>query len=105
MNCEGSSQLYRCQVNFKPVVTVDRIIDATAKYFSTTSGAILCEDRHKSVVFMRHVAMYIARETCGMSYPELGRAFLRDHTTIMNAVQKIHNKTPTGVINAIRAML
>ena len=40
----------------------------------------------------RHVAMYLAVRLLGCSYPEVGRAFGRDHTTVMYACKKIDNR-------------
>ena len=48
------------------------------------------EDRHKTVAFARHVAMYLCKQRLKCSFPERGRAFGgRDHTTVMSAVRKI----------------
>lgn len=33
--------------------------------------------------------MYLARITLGFSYPEVGKAFGRDHTTVMSACKKV----------------
>ena len=33
--------------------------------------------------------MYLVRDMLGMSYPEMGRFFCKDHTTVMSAVRKV----------------
>jgi chromosomal replication initiation ATPase DnaA len=33
--------------------------------------------------------MYLAREMGGMSYPDIGRAFARDYTTVIHSYEKI----------------
>jgi len=41
----------------------------------------------------RQIAMYLGKKYKQMSYVRLGEAFSgRDHTTVMNAVQKIEKK-------------
>jgi chromosomal replication initiator protein len=49
----------------------------------------------------RKVAMYLCRQFNGASYPELGAFFERDHTTILNAFNRIsvelRDETPLGV--------
>ncbi|MBW2527236.1 MAG: chromosomal replication initiator protein DnaA, partial [Deltaproteobacteria bacterium] len=51
------------------------------------------KDRHKSVAFARHVAMFLCKQRLKCSFPELGRAFgNRDHTTVMSAVRKIESQ-------------
>lgn len=37
----------------------------------------------------RQLAMYLARELTPMSMPEIGRAFSRDHTTVIHACRTI----------------
>jgi chromosomal replication initiator protein len=45
--------------------------------------------------------MYLCRQFNGASYPELGAFFERDHTTILNAFNRIsvelRDETPLGV--------
>ena len=54
------------------------------------------KDRHKSVAFARHVAMYLCKQRLKCSFPEIGRAFgNRDHTTVMSAVRKIESQRDT----------
>lgn len=47
------------------------------------------KDRHKSIAYARHVAMFVARRVTGESFPEIGRAFGRDHTTVMAGVARV----------------
>lgn len=50
-------------------------------------------DRHLRVTLARHVAIFLCREECTISYPELGRMFGgRDHTTMMSACKKIQHR-------------
>jgi chromosomal replication initiation ATPase DnaA len=37
----------------------------------------------------RAVAMYLCRQTLMLSFPEVGRAFDRDHSSVMYAVRKV----------------
>jgi chromosomal replication initiator protein len=46
--------------------------------------------RSQNVVYPRHVAMFLARELTGLSFPEIGEHFGgRDHTTVLHACDKI----------------
>jgi chromosomal replication initiator protein len=71
---------------------IDRVIQAASVYYGTQR--ILSDDRHKTVALARAVAMYICRAFVrpGPSYPEIGRAFGKDHTTVMKAVQSIEER-------------
>jgi chromosomal replication initiator protein len=45
--------------------------------------------RTKAVAFPRQIAMYFARQLTHASLTEVGRAFDKDHTTVLHAVSKI----------------
>jgi chromosomal replication initiator protein len=70
--------------------SVEDIQRVVCHHFKLRSGDLLGKDRHKSVAFARHVAMYLCKQRLKCSFPELGRAFgNRDHTTVMSAVRKV----------------
>lgn len=72
--------------------SVDDIQRAVCHHFKLRSGDLLSKDRHKSIAFARHVAMYLCKQRLKCSFPELGRAFGgRDHTTVMSAVRKVES--------------
>jgi len=69
---------------------VEDIQRVVCHHFKLRSGDLLSKDRHKSIAFARHVAMYLCKQRLKCSFPELGRAFgNRDHTTVMSAVRKV----------------
>lgn len=67
---------------------VDVIVRATCDAHGLSLAALIGRSRSASLVRARHVAMYVARETLGASYPEIGRAFRRDHTSVMHGVER-----------------
>ncbi|MGH7272580.1 MAG: chromosomal replication initiator protein DnaA, partial [Polyangiaceae bacterium] len=70
--------------------SVDDIQRTVCHHFRLRSTDLLSKDRHKSIAFARHVAMYLCKQRLKCSFPELGRAFgNRDHTTIISAVRKV----------------
>jgi chromosomal replication initiator protein len=71
------------------VEDIQRIV---CHHFKLRSTDLLSKDRHKSIAFARHVAMYLCKQRLKCSFPELGRAFgNRDHTTVMSAVRKVES--------------
>ncbi len=73
--------------------SVEEIQRVVCHHFHLRSNELLSKDRHKSVAFARHVAMYLCKSRLKCSFPELGRAFgNRDHTTVMSAVRKIESQ-------------
>jgi hypothetical protein len=55
--------------------------------------------RHAEIVDARHIVYYLARAT-GESYPRIGRAMSRDHTTILSGCRRVEQD---GRLRAIAA--
>lgn len=76
--------------------SVEDIQRAVCHHFHLRSIDLTSKDRHKSIAFARHVAMYLCKQRLKVSFPEIGRAFgNRDHTTVMSAVRKIEAQRDT----------
>ncbi len=74
----------------RPAVTnVDEIQRAVCHHFQLRASDLLSKDRHKGIALARHVAMYLCKQRLRVSFPELGRAFCKDHTTVISAVRKV----------------
>jgi chromosomal replication initiator protein len=82
--------------------SVEDIQRVVCHHFKLRSVDLLSKDRHKSIAFARHVAMYLCKQRLKCSFPELGRAFgNRDHTTIISAVRKVeHLRTSDAEVRA-----
>jgi chromosomal replication initiator protein len=65
------------------------ILEETARYYGLTVHDLVSKSRSRPLTSARHVAMYLVRETTGMSLPKLGELFDRDHTTVMHGISKI----------------
>lgn len=73
----------------QPATTVE-VLRATALTFEVSEEDLLSRRSDKRLTWARKLAMYVAREETGDSYPNLGRAFGgRNHTTVMNAVRGV----------------
>ena len=68
---------------------VEAIIDAVCRQYHITRAALLSRDRHKCVAEARKVAFFLTRALTSLSYPEMGRAFGRDHTTVISGVRSV----------------
>ena len=68
-----------------------KIIDKTAKYFGVSKEDILGKSRQKDINHARQTACYLMKYELKMSFPQIGKEFSRDHSTIMNGVSKIEN--------------
>jgi len=65
------------------------IIKQVAALFCTSSTMILGRSQRRHDAYVRHLAMYMVREHTDLSYPEIGRVFGRDHSTVQSGVQRI----------------
>jgi chromosomal replication initiator protein len=71
-------------------VTVPHVLRAIAQTFDVSEEDILSRRSDKRLAWARKLAMYLAREETGASYPTLGRDFGgRNHTTVMTAVRSV----------------
>ena len=68
-------------------MSVTIIIHAAARRFGVSPDAIRARGKTKTVNLARAVAMYVARSLTELSYPELGKIFGRDHSTVISAVR------------------
>jgi len=65
------------------------ILDETAKYYGLSVADLVSKSRSRPLTNARHVAMYLIRETTGMTLPKIGELFDRDHTTALHGINKI----------------
>ena len=70
------------------------ILEATAAHYSVSVESLKSQGRAKDVVLPRQVAMYLIRELTNHSLPEIGVFFVRDHSTILYAIQKMGEQVP-----------
>lgn len=68
--------------------TSGSLLQAAADLYGTSIEAIRDRDNARHVTNARMTACWLLRES-GMSYPEIGRAVGRDHTTAMHACRTI----------------
>lgn len=74
----------------EPVVPVMQvIIGAVAMAFGLAPAEITGRSRMGSVTEARCIVCYVARRCTRMSYPQIGIAIDRDHTTVMSAVKRV----------------
>lgn len=86
---------------------VPRVVKHVAAAHDITVKELLGESRLRRVMWPRQIAMFLARELCGLSLPRLGEAFGgRDHTTILHACRKVESAlaADTALEGALRRL-
>jgi chromosomal replication initiator protein len=76
-----------------------RIIDAVAEHLSLQPAAVTGNGREKTISAARAIAMHLARQHTGMSFPEIGRALgNKNHSTAIAACQRVEAWISAGEI-------
>ena len=77
-------------------ITIDIVQKVVADYYNISVSDIKGKKRNNRVIVPRQIAIYIARQLGGFSYPQLGDDFGgRDHTTIMHSYNQVEDKIKT----------
>jgi len=84
------------------VPTVVRIVAAR---YGVTPADIMGDSRAQPTVSARQLAMRLVRDLGNLSYPEIGRAFGKDHTAVMHACQQTEGLAVGDVIEDINEAL
>ncbi len=73
--------------------TFQDVLEAVSRYYSVSVQDMLGASRVREILVPRQIAMFLGKAHLRMSFVRLGEAFSgRDHTTVMNAVEKIEDK-------------
>jgi chromosomal replication initiator protein len=72
----------------------DQRIEHVVKVTSEVTGVPILDllSKRRLNADERHIAMYLSVRLLGCSYPEVGRAFGRDHTSVMYACKKLDRR-------------
>ncbi|WP_406614101.1 helix-turn-helix domain-containing protein [Mycoplasma corogypsi] len=84
--------LVRDTQNIKP----DMVVKTVAKYYNVSTKDIMSRTRKGPIVVARHVIMYLLSDVLKMSSNEIGKFFERDHSTVLNALNKFKTDDPDG---------
>lgn len=76
--------------------TANLIIEEVAAFYGISEDAIRSASRRNDALAPRQAAMYIMREMTGMSLPEIGREFGKDHSTVIHSIKKVEEIIRAG---------
>ena len=65
------------------------IVNLVANFFGIASEEITSQTRVYKYTMARHVCWYLMRRIGGYSFTQIGRAFYRDHTSVLSGVDKV----------------
>jgi len=73
----------------KPEVTPQYIQEIVAHYYQLSLADIKSHRRTQKIAYPRQIAMYLTRKMLNESAANIGRAFGKDHSTILHGCEKI----------------
>lgn len=78
-------------------VNAEDIMNIVAEHYNVTVSDITGSKRNYSIMEPRQVCMYLIREILSLPYKSIGLLLgKRDHTTVMNGINKINNEIETN---------
>ena len=91
------SDMFKAEGNALP--TPSLIISQVCKFYNIDDVVIRSTKKNKGTADARQVAMYLIRQLTNLSFPDIGKEFARDHTTVMHAVKKVEASLKAGDTN------
>lgn len=70
-------------------LTAEVIRDFLARQFKISSEEMLSKSRKRNIAFPRQISMYLSRKMTDQPLADIGRAFNRDHSTVVHAIRVI----------------
>ncbi len=84
--------------------TIDKIFTAVFKKYGIKKEDIIGQKRNKEVAYARHISIYLIKSITEMSFPNVGKIFNRDHSTIISSFDKIQKKVHSDPVFNIEIM-
>jgi len=75
--------------SYDRAVTLDNIKRTVAAYYNIRLADLTSVRRTRTLARPRQIAMALSKELTRHSYPEIGAAFGKDHTTVLHACRKV----------------
>ena len=91
------------KVEGNAVPTPSLIISQVCKFYSIDEAVLRGSQKSKGIAEPRQIAMYLIRTLTNLSFPDIGKEFGKDHTTVLYNVRKVEmNKNDATLQNNIR---
>lgn len=79
----------------RTVLSIEDIQKETAQLFGVEFKELISRSRTKNLILPRHVAMLMSKQFTSLSMVDIGKAFNRDHTTVLSGVRNVEKKRKT----------
>ena len=79
--------------------TPSLIISQVCKFYSVDETVLRGTLKNKNTAEARQIAMYLIRKLTNLSFPDIGKEFSRDHSTVIYAIRKVELALKNGDTN------
>lgn len=79
-----------------PPPSAEAIIVRVAEHYHIRPADIRGNRRPANIAWPRQIAMYLTRRVTGLSFPEIGREFEKDNSTVQYACKKVEQESRTN---------
>ncbi len=86
---EFAREVLRDQLPDRRQPTSEDVIRSVAEHFGLRAAELKGRRRHRAISRPRQIAMWLCRKVLAKSYPEIGRDFAKDHSTVISACRKV----------------
>lgn len=103
----GEEQPVGFEITPRRIATFQDVMEAVSRYYSVSVQDMIGQSRVREILVPRQIAMQLLKKYLRMSYVRIGEVFEgRDHTTVMNAVEKIESKLQNDpqLLREVRAL-
>lgn len=77
-------------------LNIQAIQEILCRFYKLTTAELTSRSRKRSVLWPRQIGMYLARQYTCESLEEIGKAFGRDHATVIHAVKQVQQIVEDG---------
>ena len=95
------------EVSPRRIATFQDVMEAVSRYYSVSVQDMMGQSRVREILIPRQIAMHLLKKYLRMSQVRIGELFSgRDHTTVMNACEKIDAKLQNDqqMLREVRAL-
>jgi chromosomal replication initiator protein len=83
----------------------ESLVEIVSNYFQIAKEDLLGKRQGRAYAFPRQMAMFFLREFLNLSYSQIGKVFLRDHSTVISSIKKIKEETTQKKEGVIKPLL
>ncbi len=86
---QNIEEIFKSLKKKKKTATFDEIIQIVSDYYNISKSEIFGIGRKKNILLSRQICIYLSRNLLNMSLMDIGKKFNKNHSTVINSINKI----------------